>query len=131
MENAYLIIVPGGHLDLLLGNIGKTGVTRGDYERAGIPMLPVAAGETATRRQILLYAVVLWPVTLLPWVIGMSGPLYGGVAFLLGGIFVLHAVAVVYDGGHAGAKRAFGFSILYLFSLFLALIVDRASGLVG
>jgi heme o synthase len=108
-----------------------------DYERAGVPMLPVVAGAKETRRQILLYTVLLVPVSLVPWLIGFSGPIYGCAALLLGGAFLVHAVRVArdrQDGGgvsltrDAPAKAAFRFSILYLFLLFSALAVDHLAG---
>jgi heme o synthase len=100
--------------------------SRRDYERAGVPMLPVVAGEGATRRHILLYAAILWPVTMVPWAAGMAGALYALVALVMGAAYVALALAVLRDEGYGSAKRSFGFSIVYLFSLFLALIADSA-----
>jgi protoheme IX farnesyltransferase len=102
----------------------------GDYERAGIPMLPNVAGETATRRQILYYALVLAPLGALPWLLGFAGPLYGVTAVVLGAEFVRRA-AVLWNRGDAdhyrSAKSLFGFSILYLFALFAARLVEAVS----
>jgi protoheme IX farnesyltransferase len=99
----------------------------GDYDRAGVPMLPVVAGETAARRHILAYTALLVPVSLLPVAIGMSGLAYGIVAGVLGALFVHHAVRVV--RGEAQAPKAlFLFSILYLFLIFASLVGDRALG---
>ena len=98
----------------------------GDYAKAGIPMLPVVAGATETKRQILIYAVLLAPLSLAPALLGAAGMLYGAVAFGLSLIFVLYALRVRFDRTLASARRMFGFSILYLFLVFAALIVDRA-----
>ncbi len=100
----------------------------GDYARAGVPMLPVVAGPRATRRQIFAYALLLQLAALAPAAIGMAGPLYAAAAAALGLGFVLLAAAVLRDERDAPAKRLFGFSIVYLFGLFLALIADRAVG---
>ena len=108
---------------------------RGDYAAAGVPMLPVVAGEAATKRQMLLYALLLIPVAVAPALLGIAGLLYGAAAVALGLIFVGMALAVLREDGaatgHRAAKRMFAFSILYLFLLFALLIVDRAPGLIG
>jgi len=106
---------------------------RGDYAKAGVPMLPVVAGERATRRHILVYASVLYPLTLLPWALGPAGPVYGWVAGLLGALFVAGAVQVWRaPAGQFGSARAlFGYSILYLFALFAALLADVWMGGLG
>jgi protoheme IX farnesyltransferase len=102
-----------------------------DYAKAGIPMLPVVAGHAATRRQILIYAALLLPLSLLPWWIGGTGALYGIAAALLSGLFLLLAMRVALFRGAAGdavmrpEKRLFAFSIIYLFALFAALVADR------
>jgi protoheme IX farnesyltransferase len=98
----------------------------GDYAKAGIPMLPVVAGPAETKRQILIYAVLLAPLSLAPALLGAAGMLYGAVAFGLSLIFVLYALRVRFDPTLASARRMFRFSILYLFLVFAALIVDRA-----
>ncbi|MFQ6018828.1 MAG: heme o synthase [Kiloniellaceae bacterium] len=100
----------------------------GDYARAGVPMLPVVAGVRETKKQILVYAVVLLPVTLAPWWLGMSGALYGLGAALLGLAFVASAVSLWFDTTARSARVMFGFSILYLFLLFVLLIADKALG---
>ncbi len=102
-----------------------------DYARAGVPMLPVVAGRRTTKRHMLLYTVVLVPVSLLPTALGLAGWLYGAAALLLGLTFVAAAVAVWFDRGDRSARRMFGFSIFYLFALFALLIVDRAPGVAG
>jgi protoheme IX farnesyltransferase len=103
---------------------------KSDYAKVGIPMLPVVAGEAATRRQILAYSVVLVPVALAPWWIGGTGAVYGLAALALTAAFVAFAVPVGLRRSATGdamrpEKRLFGFSILYLFALFAALVVDR------
>ncbi len=102
----------------------------GDYEKAGVPMLPVTAGAAETRRQILLYTVALLPLSVAPWVLGVVGYIYLSGAMILGLIFLAGAIAVWREGrrpdsGHVAARRLFGFSILYLFILFALLMVDR------
>jgi heme o synthase len=100
-----------------------------DYARAGVPMLPVVAGATETRRQILRYTLVLAPVGVAPWLLGYAGPLYGIVAVLAGGAMIALAVRVRGETrGYTASKQMFGFSILYLFLLFAMLLVDRMSG---
>jgi len=102
----------------------------GDYARVGVPMLPVVAGLRETRQQILIYSVLLVPVTLLPWFIGMVGAVYGVAATALGAVFLIGAVRVFRDRSdeQKPARQMFGFSILYLFLLFALLL---AEGLVG
>ncbi len=97
---------------------------RGDYAKAGVPMMPVVAGDKETRRLILLYTVLLVPVTLSPYLIGFVGVLYGASAALLGAIFLWQAWRVYVDHSDSSARRMFGFSILYLFLLFVLMIVD-------
>jgi protoheme IX farnesyltransferase len=101
---------------------------RGDYDKAGVPMLPVVAGEVATRRQILLYSLALVPVTLVPSLTGFSGLLYGAGAVALGAGFLALAFSVRGDRSLASARRLFPFSILYLFLIFVLLTADRLAG---
>ena len=98
----------------------------GDYARAGVPMLPVVAGARETRRQILVYTLLLAPLGVVPALMGFSGLAYGVAATVLGGLFVLSAVLVwrADDDDHRPAKQLFGYSILYLFALYGALLVD-------
>jgi len=103
----------------------------GDYAKAGVPMLPVVAGARATKIQMLIYTVILFPIALAPWALGIAGNLYGAAAVILGGLFILAAVSVFFDKTDRSAKRMFAFSILYLFLLFALIIVDRAPGLMG
>jgi protoheme IX farnesyltransferase len=106
-----------------------------DYARAGIPMLPVVAGYPETRRQILIYSVALVPIGAAPWLFGYAGLIYGVAAIVAGAEMVRLAVAIVRLGeadiGHRAAKRLFGFSILYLFSLFAVLLIDDRLGAPG
>jgi protoheme IX farnesyltransferase len=93
-------------------------------------MLPVVAGEAATRRQIFAYAVILFAVSLVPWAIGGTGAIYGIAAFALSGLFVALCLPVVMRRAGEGdrmkpEKRLFGYSVLYLFALFTALVADR------
>ena len=99
----------------------------GDYAKAGVPMLPVVAGKAATRRQILIYTALLVPLSLAPFLLGMAGIAYGAAAAVAGAYLLLLAVRVLRDQSETAARRMFGFSILYLFVLFAALIVERAS----
>ncbi|QZH76494.1 MAG: heme o synthase [Erythrobacter sp.] len=101
-----------------------------DYAEAGIPMMPVAAGEVSTRRQILLYSLLLLPLAAVPWYIGGTGAIYGGAALALTGLFFALSVPVglrraVEGDGMKPEKRLFAYSIFYLFALFGALVVDN------
>jgi len=104
-----------------------------DYARVGVPMLPVVAGARETRRQILIYSVLMTLSAFLPVVLGIAGSLYLASAAVLGLGFLWHAVDVHRLGdreaGRKAAGKLFGFSIFYLFSLFAALIVERLLGL--
>ena len=97
-----------------------------DYERAGVPMLPVVAGPERTRREILVYSLILVPATFLPALIGTEGWLYVAIAAALGGVFIERAWALYRaDGREAMLKaawRLFGYSIFYLFALYVALL---------
>ena len=97
----------------------------GDYQRAGVPMLPVVAGARETKRQILLYSVLLAPLTLAPYALGAAGSAYLAAALALNALFLYRAVRVWFDATERSARQMFGFSILYLFLLFLALIGDK------
>ncbi|HZH25546.1 MAG TPA: heme o synthase [Azospirillaceae bacterium] len=96
-----------------------------DYARAGVPMLPVVAGEQATKRQMLAYTVLLFPLALAPSFLGVAGPLYLVGAAVLGALFVVAAVRVLREReGTRAAKQMFAYSVLYLFLIFTFLIVD-------
>ena len=99
---------------------------RGDYEAAGVPMMPVVAGERATKHQIVIYTSILLPTTLVPIFFGISGALYGAVAIGIGFEFARRVWALWREKGITTAKPLFLYSILYLFLIFAALIVDKA-----
>lgn len=103
---------------------------KGDYANAGVPMLPVTAGVEHTRRQIALYTVPMAVVAVAPWPLGLTGALYGVPAAVLSLLFVILSLRVLAnkatDPAAMGPEKAlFKFSILYLFALFGALVVDR------
>jgi protoheme IX farnesyltransferase len=103
---------------------------RTDYANAGVPMLPVVAGIETTRRQILLYTLPMIAAALAPWVLGLTGWIYGAASIALNAIFLLLAIAVsaskaTEPKGMGPEKKLFAFSILYLFGLFAVLVVDR------
>jgi protoheme IX farnesyltransferase len=106
----------------------------GDYGRAGVPMLPVVKGPRHTRVQIMIYTLIMVPVTLLPYILGLAGVLYGACALALGLAFVYYSYRVLTDRQDetgktltrdAPARAAFKYSILYLFLLFGAVAIDR------
>ena len=108
-----------------------------DYRRAGVPMLPVVKGAKETRKQIVLYSLLLVPLSLVPWFLGFSGAIYGVAAVVLGLGFLVCVARVFTDKqdatgvsltNDAPARAAFKYSILYLFVLFAALAVDRLIG---
>jgi protoheme IX farnesyltransferase len=96
-----------------------------DYARAGLPMLPVTHGNEYTRLQILLYTFVLFAATLLPYVHGMSGPIYLAAALVLGAWFIALAVQLWRRYSEALARKTFRFSIWHLSLLFAALLLDH------
>ena len=96
-----------------------------DYMRANVPMMPVVAGEAETRRQILIYAILLAPLALAPALVGMTSMVYGIVVAALGINFIRLSWVLYRRPDDAAAKRLFAFSILYLFLLFLGLVIDR------
>jgi protoheme IX farnesyltransferase len=97
-----------------------------DYAAAGVPMLPVVRGEAETKRQILLWSVVMVAVSLLPVASGAAGWLYLGAALALGGVFLALAALLAREEGIVWAKATFHYSLLYLALIFLALVVDAA-----
>jgi protoheme IX farnesyltransferase len=101
-----------------------------DYARARIPMLPVVAGVTETRRQILLYSMVLVPVGASPSLLGYAGAIYGVTALAGGALMVALAwrLRVARAGADKAAMQLFGFSILYLFTLFAVLLIESGIG---
>ncbi len=107
-----------------------------DYAKVGIPMLPVVAGEKATRRQIMIYTLLLTPIAIAPWAIGGTGWIYGSVAVVLSVLFMALAWPVgarmkAEDDKMLPEKALFKFSIVYLFVLFAALVVDRLAAYQG
>ena len=96
-----------------------------DYRRSGLPMLPVTHGSDFTRLNVLLYTLVLFAGTLLPFVIGMSSWLYLVAAVVLGAIFIGHAWGLWRQYSDQLARRTFRYSILYLSLLFAALLLDH------
>lgn len=107
-----------------------------DYRRAGVPMLPVVAGPRETKRQMLIYTLVLVPVALAPTLLGSVGWLYGSVALAFSLAFVGYAISVwrtaddetATASAHRAARRMFRFSLLYLAALFAALPLDLVAG---
>jgi protoheme IX farnesyltransferase len=100
-----------------------------DYARAGVPMLPVVAGRTATTRQILVYSGLLALASELPWALGFAGAIYGVIATVCGALFLLLAYRLNKSGtDRRAAHRLFLFSISYLFVLFAALLFDHGGG---
>ncbi|MER0236850.1 heme o synthase [Fulvimarina sp. MAC8] len=107
-----------------------------EYGNVGVPMLPNVAGEKTTRRQIFAYSLLLAPIGVAPFAMGFAGPVYGVVSVVMGALFLKKAYAVLQmqDGDQLmiPAKKLFGFSILYLFGLFVTLLAETAvMGLVG
>ena len=98
---------------------------RADYARAMVPMLPVTHGVEYTRWQILFYTVLLVIVTVLPWIIGMSGNFYLGGALVLGIVFIWHAWKLMDPPDELYAMKVFNYSIVYLMALFAFLLVDH------
>ena len=101
-----------------------------DYVRAGVPMLPVTAGEAVTRKQIMLYTLLLAPLGVTPWIFGSAGAFYAATSIVGGALMLWFAFRIWWPGPgrsiHAACKRLFGFSILYLFLLFAALLAEHA-----
>ena len=98
---------------------------REDYARALIPMLPVIYGVTYTRWQILFYTILLFIVTLLPWITGMSGLFYLGGAVVLGAVFLYYAIRLMDPPDELFAMEVFKYSIWYLMALFAFLLIDH------
>jgi protoheme IX farnesyltransferase len=98
---------------------------RKDYETAKLPMLPVTHGVKFTALHILLYTIVLFAVTLMPFVSGMSGVVYLTVAVVLGALFLSYAWKIYRDYSDDIARKTFRYSIVYLSLLFAALLVDH------
>lgn len=106
---------------------------KSDYAAAGIPMLPVVAGASNTRRQIFLYSLPMAGAAVLPWLLGFSGTVYGASAAVLSFVFVVLAARVLANRATEPAlmapeKKLFAYSVFYLFALFTVLVVDRWLG---
>jgi heme o synthase len=104
-----------------------------DYERVGVPMLPVVAGPDETRRQILIYSLLLVPLAVVPYFTGLGGRVYLAASISLGAAFLWFAwkVYTVREGREADTecKRLFGFSILYLFLLFAVILAEKLAAM--
>jgi protoheme IX farnesyltransferase len=96
-----------------------------EYARAGVPMLPVTHGKEYTRLQVLLYTIILFAVSLLPFAVRMSGWLYLAAALALGAVYLGYAVRLYAAYSDRLARRCFRYSIVYLAALFAALLVDH------
>ena len=100
-----------------------------EYARASVPMLPVVSGRTVTARQILIYTVLLIPVSMLPTILGFAGLMYGGTAVICGAVLLVLALQVSNRGNvdRKAARRLFAFSVVYLFLLFAALLTSSSN----
>jgi len=99
----------------------------GDYRRAGIPALPVIAGERETQRRILIYTLLLFATSLLPWFLGFGRALYAAVAVTSGAVMIGLAVHLwrICEARSQAGKRLFAFSVWYLILLFAALLIEK------
>ena len=106
---------------------------RGDYDRAGIPMMPVVKGEASTKRQIFAYALILAATGLAPFFVGMAGYLFLAVSIVLGAGFIWCSWRVLKsdEGDYGPAKKLFGFSLIYLTVIFATLLIENLTGLHG
>jgi protoheme IX farnesyltransferase len=105
-----------------------------EYARAGIPMLPVVAGRAETKKQILIYSLLSLLISVMPWMLGFAGPIYGVTAAILAATMTLFALRLYRSQGPHEAKSAgqmFAFSIVYLFLIFSLLLADAAMARVG
>jgi protoheme IX farnesyltransferase len=98
-----------------------------EYARAGVPMLPVVAGRAMTTRQIVIYSILLFPISLLPWALEFASAIYGATAAISGATFIALTLKLVRSNAadRAPAHHVFAFSILYLFVLFAALLAGK------
>jgi protoheme IX farnesyltransferase len=96
-----------------------------DYAKADVPMLPVTHGIAYTRLHVLLYTLILQVVTLLPFVTGLSGPLYLAAAVILGFIFLYYAVVLFIGKDRKIPMATFRYSIVYLMALFIIMLIDH------
>jgi protoheme IX farnesyltransferase len=98
----------------------------GDYEKAGVPMMPVVSGVQETKRQMLVYTILLLPITIAPAITGLISIPAGALVGLLGLWFIRHAYLVLKSDGFDAPRAMFRFSILHLFLIFVIFLVDRA-----
>ena len=103
---------------------------KADYAAAGVPMLPVVAGVTSTRRHVALYTVPMVVAAIAPWPLGLTGAIYGVTSVALNAVFAVLALRVLANratdaAGMKPERQLFAFSIVYLFALFGALVADR------
>ncbi|HWQ38283.1 MAG TPA: heme o synthase [Burkholderiales bacterium] len=98
---------------------------KNEYARAGVPMLPVTHGDRYTRLHVLLYTIILFAVSLLPFATRMSGGIYLAGALLLGGVFLGYAIRILVAYSDQLARRVFRYSIVYLSALFGFLLMDH------
>ncbi len=98
---------------------------RDEYAKESIPMLPVTHGVVFTKLQIVLYTIILYIVSLLPYVVLMSGEIYLFSALILSSIFLYYSINLYYSSDIEDAMKTFQFSIYYIFLLFLALLIDH------
>lgn len=96
-----------------------------DYKRANIPMLSVVSGERATKIQMMVYSLLMGPLSIAPYIIGIAGIGYGIFAFALSVFFLFTNCRVLLDKTDKSAKLMFGYSVFYLFALFTALMIDK------
>lgn len=96
-----------------------------DYKRAGVPMMPATHGERHTKIQMLIYSIILLPITLTPYFLDIAGLAYLVSASVMGLFFIYTSIRVIFDSTHKSAKLMFGYSVFYLFAIFLALMIDK------
>ena len=96
-----------------------------DYKRAGVPMLPATHGEKHTKIQMLIYSILLVPIAASPYFLGVSGIYYAVFATILSLFFIFTAIRVMQDKTYKSAKLMFGYSVFYLFAIFLTLMIDK------
>ncbi len=96
-----------------------------DYKAANIPMLPVVSGERATKLQMLAYTLLMIPLSVAPYILGIAGIWYGIIAFALSVFFLFTNFRVLVDKTDKSARLMFGYSVFYLFALFTALMIDK------
>lgn len=96
-----------------------------DYQRANIPMLPCVIGAEKTKWHMMAYSLLLLPLSLLPYLLNIAGIGYGITAFILSVFFIFTNMRVILDRGEKSARLMFGYSVFYLFALFLALMIDK------